>query len=442
MCDTMVVTAEASADGVVLFAKNTDRAPNEAHHVVVVPAADHPSGSRLACTYIEIPQVEHTNAVLLAKPFWIWGAEMGANEHNVAIGNEALFTKIPFERQPGLIGMDLLRLALERAATARAAVTVITELLATYGQGGNCGFGTTRAYHNSFLIADPQDAWVLETAGREWAARQVRGVYAISNRITIGRDYDVASPNLVTEAVQRGWCKGKDDFDFGRCYSDFTYSHFRAASDRRACALQELSAHGAQNTVVTLMHALRSHGRVPPGWQPDGGVTVATVCMHASFGPVRGSQTTGAMVSHLHAQAPTHFVTATAAPCTSIFKPVWLDAALPDTGPMPAGTFNAASLYWQHERLHRAVLRDYAARLAAYAPERDRLEAETTAQALAAATQAPAARAALSARCFADAAAAEERWLAQVSVMPIARGQSWLHKRAWRVLNEQSQMPV
>jgi secernin len=59
--------------------------------------------------------------VLLAKPFWIWGAEMGANEHGIAIGNEAVFTKIPYDKQPGLIGMDSLRLALERAHTARRA---------------------------------------------------------------------------------------------------------------------------------------------------------------------------------------------------------------------------------------------------------------------------------------------------------------------------------
>ena len=60
----------------------------------------------------------HTNAVLLGKPYWIWGAEMGANAHGVVIGNEAVFTRVPHEKQPGLIGMDLLRLGLERADTA------------------------------------------------------------------------------------------------------------------------------------------------------------------------------------------------------------------------------------------------------------------------------------------------------------------------------------
>jgi secernin len=135
LCDTVVATAEVTADGVTVFGKNSDREPNEAHHLLRIPASDHSSGSRVQCTYIDIPQVSHTNAVLLAKPFWIWGAEMGANERGVVIGNEAVFTRVPYEKGKGLIGMDFLRLSLERASTAREAVFIITELLDEYGRG-------------------------------------------------------------------------------------------------------------------------------------------------------------------------------------------------------------------------------------------------------------------------------------------------------------------
>jgi dipeptidase len=63
--------------------------------------------------------------------------------------------------------MDLIRLALERADTARGALDVITDLLATHGQGGVCDLYYPKAnYHNSFIIADPDAAWVLETADR------------------------------------------------------------------------------------------------------------------------------------------------------------------------------------------------------------------------------------------------------------------------------------
>ena len=145
------------------------REPNEAHQLVTIPASQHRDGERVQCTYRQIPQVPSTYGVLLAKPFWIWGAEMGANDQGVVIGNEAVFTKVPYEKGKGLIGMDFLRLGLERGATAREALNTITSLLEEYGQGGNCGYAHQMFYHNSFIIADPHDAWVLETAGHHWA---------------------------------------------------------------------------------------------------------------------------------------------------------------------------------------------------------------------------------------------------------------------------------
>jgi dipeptidase len=95
MCDTFVALSNSTENGSVIFGKNSDREPNEAHELVIIPHAYHLEGETVKCTYIDIPQVAETNAVLLAKPFWIWGAEMGANEHNVVIGNEAIFSKIP-----------------------------------------------------------------------------------------------------------------------------------------------------------------------------------------------------------------------------------------------------------------------------------------------------------------------------------------------------------
>lgn len=154
MCDTIVALGNSTADGKVLFAKNSDREPNEAHELVIIPHAHHKVGEKVKCTYIEIAQVEETYQVLLAKPFWIWGAEMGANEFGVTIGNEALFTRDPYGKEPGLIGMDFLRLALERSKTAHAAMMTIVELLEKYGQSGNCGFAHKMFYHNSFLICD------------------------------------------------------------------------------------------------------------------------------------------------------------------------------------------------------------------------------------------------------------------------------------------------
>src|SRR6185437_11398338 len=170
--------------------KNSDRQRNEAQAIEYSPAATHPPNTRLRCTYIQIPQVRTTHAVVLSRPFWIWGAEMGANEHGVVIGNEGLNARLPAPEAEALIGMDLVRLALERACDAREAIQVITTLLERHGQGGNCGHLKPAYYNNGFMIVDGAEAFVLETIGREWVFRRVSGPHSISNGYTICRDME------------------------------------------------------------------------------------------------------------------------------------------------------------------------------------------------------------------------------------------------------------
>ncbi|MBK8821032.1 MAG: hypothetical protein IPN58_00095 [Anaerolineales bacterium] len=95
MCDTLIATKLSTSNGIAIFGKNSDRPVNEGQSMVYFPAQTYNAGSVLKCTYIEIPQVEKTHAVLLSKPFWMWGAEMGINEHGLVIGNEAVYSKIP-----------------------------------------------------------------------------------------------------------------------------------------------------------------------------------------------------------------------------------------------------------------------------------------------------------------------------------------------------------
>lgn len=72
------------------------------------------------------------------------------------------------------------RLGLERGSSAREALEVMVALLERYGQGGSCKEESVPfVYHNTFLLADRVEAWVLETAGRYWAAQQIRGERAL-----------------------------------------------------------------------------------------------------------------------------------------------------------------------------------------------------------------------------------------------------------------------
>jgi hypothetical protein len=185
VCDTLVALAPATRDGVTLFAKTSDRPPDEQQVVVwSPPRLDHRA---VRATHIDVAAHDDwTVPALISRPTWCWGAEHGVNVAGVAIGNEAIYTTLdPRPFPPALTGMDLVRLGLERATTAQDAVGVITDLLERYGQGGTGHADRFRPYWSSFLVADPTDAWVVETSGREWAAEQVGDVRAISNRTTI-----------------------------------------------------------------------------------------------------------------------------------------------------------------------------------------------------------------------------------------------------------------
>jgi dipeptidase len=365
---------------------------------------------------------------------------MGANDQGVVIGNEAVFTKEPYGKEPGLIGMDFLRLALERADDARQALDVITGLLEQYGQSGNCGFRHKLYYHNSFLIADPHQAWVLETSGKHWAAERVKGVRTISNAITIGSEWDLASDDLVEYAVERGWCKGKDDFDFARCYSDVLFTRFSDSHKRQCRTTDLLSEKIGQLTPQDLMHFLRDHesNKKKKKWTPAKGLRGADVCMHAAPGPIRVSQTTGSMVSHLTKDRHTHWVTGTSAPCTGVFKPVWFDAGMPDIGPLPDAEYNKASLWWLHETLHREVLRDYATRQQLFREQADELEAEFVAQAEKLMHAPAKERRVFSQRCFDRAREATLEWRSEVAKKPLRRRLPIWYAVTWNRWNRQA----
>jgi len=184
VCDTMVALGPATVAGATLFAKNSDRPPHEPQVV-----EHHPSRPEdvTRTTYLEIPgHPDPTLAVTGSRPRWMWGMEHGVNEAGVAVGNEMIFTTDdPHAAPPALTGMDLVRLALERARNATGAVAVLTALIEAHGQGGSGHDHEDIPYWSSFLVADPRAAWVVETSGRTWAAEEVALTRAISNRTTI-----------------------------------------------------------------------------------------------------------------------------------------------------------------------------------------------------------------------------------------------------------------
>ena len=284
MCDSLVALGAVTIDGVTLFAKNSDRPPRERQVIEwSMPRVE----TTTPTTYISVGGLNgSTLRCVLSRPSWSWGAEHGVNEAGVAIGNEAIYTTLDPRGLPqALIGMDLVRLGLERASSARNAVRVMTELLERYGQGGSgheqVADGPARPYWSSLLIADPSDAWILETSGTTWEAQQVTDTAAISNRTCIA-SFD-ALHRHPAQPVER--------------LVDPRLDASLALLARRPVSREAIESH------------LRSHDSCrEPGW---------SVCMHVPD----VESTTASMIAALPVTGPPTAWMLLGSPCENVYVP-------------------------------------------------------------------------------------------------------------------------
>ncbi len=347
MCDSFVALGNSTASGNVLLAKSADTEVNEAEHLVRIPRARHGDGSLVRITHINLPQARETAEIILGKSFWSWGAEIGCNEHGVAVGNEAAFSNQK-EAKDGVVCLDLLRLVLERARTAREGVEIAGHHVETYGQGGNCQMMGNYWFDSGLLIGDRKEAWVVNCAGRQWAARQVKDVMAISNRYQITDDWDLSSLTA----------NGGGKPNFRAMFADETKEHGCASMERESAAMARLRSRRGEISVRDMADTLRDVGEDYEVGRDD---RPTRICMHAGPHESRFWHATGAMVTEAGEEGVTVWMTATSATDLSVFKPLFFDAAMPEIGPAPSGTYTAGSLWWEHERLHRRAMADYKA---------------------------------------------------------------------------------
>ena len=325
MCDTLGKMGKGRS----FFAKNSDRSPNEAQVMEHHPRKSGLSGM-VECTYISIPQATQTHEVLLSRPSWMWGAEMGMNEFGLCIGNEAVFTKGAYGKT-GLTGMDMVRLALERSRTAQEALELLISLLQTYGQGGNCGYDHKFYYDNAFLIMDYKDLFVLETAGQKWVSKKYDAA-SISNGLSIGADGDAYS--------------GGKPFDFRKRFTDPVYTTFSGSNRRR----QQTCAYLPKiDSPAGCMEALRQHEHNVKNPFAQG--SVSSACMH--YGAAVGDHTTASMVVSLEENRMLVWTTGCSTPCVSLFKP-WLFGT---EAVLPIAEGRAEEAYWlSAEKFRRNLL--------------------------------------------------------------------------------------
>ncbi|GAB3433751.1 peptidase C69 family protein [Flindersiella endophytica] len=389
-CDTFVVSAAATRGGRALLGKNSDRPIFDSQPLRLLPRRPAQASRRLRLAYVEIQDDGETHAHLGGSPYWCWGHEVGLNEFGVAIGNEALFTRdvagsvAAVKRggnvTAGVLGMELVRLGLERGRTAEQAVQVMAGIVSEYGQWGSGVPGSSPAdgaYDNSFLVADPHEAWVLETSGRRWVAKRVEeSSWSVSNLPTIRTAWDRASADLERHAVDSGWWPPeRAPFDFARAYADpgtpLQVSQIRLARSRQL--LGDAIAAGGVG-VEDAKRVLRDHyedtflgGPYFSAALPD----FLSLCMHSHPAGFTWGNTASSVVCVLPApdQGLPYMWWTPLTPCTGIYVPVFVHAAgVPESftragsaarrgrpEDVPADTFSRDSYWWRFAQLLERV---------------------------------------------------------------------------------------
>ena len=366
MCDTFVALPGTTQHHTMLFAKSADCEVNEANAVVRIPARKHVKGEVVRITHLVIPQAEQTYEVLLTKAFWTYGCEIGVNEFGLSMGEEAVFTtEMEKEMRDGIIGPDLMRIGLERARNCREAIEIMTRLLEQYGQGGSAELKGNSHFDSSFIMSDPEEAYILETAGRQWAVKKVESVASISNMLGIGRDYTACAPSVTGQ-------------DWAAAYGLPEVPPTLGSRERQAVTFTSLQQSLGEITPKKMFEIMRHHGL---GYHPASAGAHRNICVHAGPQDNRWWQADGVMVTDVGAHGVMAWLTATSGNCVSIFKPVFMGMDLPDIGPLPAETFEPRTLWWKHELLHRRVMADFDNLVPEIRQDFDHLEDEFLAQA-------------------------------------------------------------
>lgn len=350
MCDTIVALKNSTSTGSVLLAKSADTEVNEAEQVVKYSRKKYNEGTFARTTHIKIPQAKLTYEVILGRSFWAWGSELGANEIGVSVGNEAAFSNQKNEKD-GVCCLDLCRLVVERSKSAKNAAEIIGSLVEEYGQGGNCQMMGNYAFDTGLLVADANEAYVINCAGKNWAAKKVDDIFAISNRYQIKDDWDLSS--LQNE-------NGKKE-NFNELFENTELSENVCASVRENRAFKILEKNKGKISLNTMADIMRDVGEDSENYEPDKAeLKQNLVCMHAKPHPDAFWHATGAMITDSNEDGIIVWMTGSAANDLSIFKPLFFNIPLPNQlNFLPRGVYDNKSYWWKHEKLHRRAIINY-----------------------------------------------------------------------------------
>lgn len=359
MCDALYVSARRSTTGHHIVAKVGDRPVAECQPLFFQPAAEHAPEETLACTRISIPQVTHTNAFVANKTWWMWGVEMGVNDHGVAVTINAEHSVFPGEHGQGLLGNDLVRLALERGDTAYEAMHMVISLLEKYGQEGQTHFEADGGrYESAYFFTDARDAWKLETAGRKWIAKRADETDCIGNCYDIHTEYDEIAPGLIEYAAQNGLYDPAGPFSFAEALTEPSHLFLRASlRTRRVRKLLDEAPERIGREYIRRIFSDHYEGTQLAPVLGSFTAVYPSVCMHAHTST--NAKSDCSIIFEYSGTLGVVCWTAFSNACTSVFLPVYLTDRLPSLMTNASQYYSPDSLWWVMEQLTMEAEMDY-----------------------------------------------------------------------------------
>lgn len=339
--DAIVSRGQATVDGHSLFGQNLHGQTTSSVSLCLTHGRDFVLGELAGTPRVKVPQVRHTYTVLGVRPGDSWGYRVGLNSEQVAAGCVSLLARRRDHKQPGLTGPELVRLILERSHCARQAVDILTDLMNRHGQGGHVGGSGEAGRDHAFLVTDPGDAYLVETAGSHWAVQEIREVRAVASLRTIRQDWDRIAHAFVEEAIESGsWPEDGSKLDFAGALGEGP-AHNPSAMRRWARGMLLLQEQNGHIDLGATRRVLRDHGGESEEgpWTPTQVYAAGSICRHPGALPITPSATQLSFVSCLRNQeraVPLAWV-AFGPPCLSVYFPVFLTGELPtllvSTGP-------------------------------------------------------------------------------------------------------------
>jgi len=354
-CTTVLAAGNATVDGSIIVAKNRDLSEYEVQWLYRAPSMHHAPGATVSLQYIEIPQAETTWGWVGSKSYdKKWGVGMGINEWGVVVADNDASTREPLEGEAGLHDNDVCRLVLERSRTAYEGVQLVGSLIEMYGHS---------YVGQIYWIVDEEEAWIVECAGRHWAAVKVEdGVAVRANQFQITTRWDEGSDDLVEYAVDQGWCESADDFSFAECYSSRGYP-YRSSQTRLERGLDLLGNKMGSLTREDLMEVLSDHYEGTPMYRsPHGNDLYRTIC---------SGRTVSVMVAQLDPGLPSEMQVmwyCMSSPCIGVFMPVYANVStvpepyLMGEGPETRSGYDEESAWWVYKMLQLSVDEAYGER--------------------------------------------------------------------------------